>query len=95
MTGLVCWYIIQRFSIDSIILGLHMECLVSGLNVVSCTLGAAELPWFPLSSEAGLTAENFANLKKMKAANKYEKVDKMEDTKQSKSLVCEDRPWLE
>ena len=57
-----------------------MECLVSGLNVVSCTLGAAELPWFPLSSEAGLTAENFANFKKMKAANKYEKVDKMEDT---------------
>ena len=65
-----------------------MECLVSGLNVVSCTLGAAELPWFPLSSEAGLTAEN----EKMKASNKYEKVDKMEDTKQSKSLVCEDRP---
>ena len=25
----------------------------------------------------------------MKAANKFEKVDKMEDTKQSKSLVCE------
>ena len=64
MTGLVRWYIIQRVSIDSIILGLHMECLLAGLNVVSCTLGPAELPWFPLSLEAGLTAENFANLKK-------------------------------
>ena len=56
-----------------------------------------ELPWFPLSSEAGLTAGYFGKFldKKNEICQKIQKKDKMKETIQSKSLVCEDRPLLE